>query len=172
MGFVSCHFLVEGQMHPSVSVVSWMGGVNEFEAGTKATLLILPKDAFGNNVSSTSKEPNSFNFIVSVCQANGSFINMPNVTNVGWNEAGYIVLEFIASIAGDLSLRIAGGNQTLNGSPLPFKVNPGDFLSLLILAHLMLMGSDLLLCLNIICVTKCWINVCQEHWTFPVVRPN
>lgn len=137
MGFVSCHFLVEGQMHPSVSVVSWMGGVNEFEAGTKATLLILPKDAFGNNVSSTSKEPNSFNFIVSVCQANGSFINMPNVTNVGWNEAGYIVLEFIASIAGDLSLRIAGGNQTLNGSPLPFKVNPGDFLSLLIYAYLM-----------------------------------
>ncbi|XP_044498159.1 protein GAMETE EXPRESSED 2-like isoform X2 [Mangifera indica] len=122
----SLHFYVDpGQMHPSVSVVSWMGGVNEFEAGTKATLLILPKDAFGNNVSSTSKEPSSFNFIVSVCQANGSFINMPNVTNVGWNEAGYIVLEFIASIAGDLSLRMEGGNQTLNGSPLPFKVNPG-----------------------------------------------
>ncbi|KAJ0035291.1 hypothetical protein Pint_24479 [Pistacia integerrima] len=122
----SLHFYVDpGQMYPSVCVASWMGGVNEFEAGTKATLLILPKDAFGNNVSSTSNDSSSFNFTVSVFYANGSFIGMPNVTNMGWNEIGHIIIEFIVSTAGDLSLSVEGGKQTLNGSPLPFKVNPG-----------------------------------------------
>ena len=32
--------------------------------------------------------------------------------------------------AGSLLLHVEGENQTLNGSPLPFKVNPGDALQL------------------------------------------
>ncbi|GMY27774.1 protein GAMETE EXPRESSED 2 isoform X1 [Fagus crenata] len=122
----SMHFQVEpGQMYPSVCVASWMNLVNEFEAGTKALVLILPKDAFGNNISSTSEEPNSDNFTVSTLYANGSVASVPNITFMGWNEFGYIIIEFIAVQAGELLLRVEGDNETLNGSPLPFKVNPG-----------------------------------------------
>ncbi|XP_062175751.1 protein GAMETE EXPRESSED 2-like isoform X3 [Alnus glutinosa] len=122
----SMHFQVEpGQMYPSVCVASWMNLMNEFDAGTKAAVLILPRDAFGNNISSTTEEPNVHNFTVSAFYANGSIAVVPNITFMGWNEFGYIIIEFITVQAGDLSLHVEGDNETLNGSPLPFKVNPG-----------------------------------------------
>ncbi|KAH9683538.1 protein GAMETE EXPRESSED 2 [Citrus sinensis] len=121
----SLHFKVEpGRLNPSVCVASWMGLINEFEAGNKARIMILPKDAFGNNVTSTSEELSSFNFTVSALYANGSALT-PNITNMGLNEVGYIIIEFILMKAGNFSLHVEAGNQTLNGSPLPFKVNPG-----------------------------------------------
>ncbi|KAF8392567.1 hypothetical protein HHK36_022912 [Tetracentron sinense] len=122
----SLHFQVlAGRMYPSVCVALWMDIVNEFVAGTKVTVLILPKDAFGNNISSTSEEPNSYEFIVSAFYGNGSIASILNVTYMGWNEFGYVGIEFIASGAGNLLLYVEGENQTLNGSPLPFKVKPG-----------------------------------------------
>ncbi|KDO71738.1 hypothetical protein CISIN_1g002057mg [Citrus sinensis] len=121
----SLHFKVEpGRLNPSVCVASWMGLINEFEAGNKDRIMILPKDAFGNNVTSTSEELSSFNFTVSALYANGSALT-PNITNMGLNEVGYIIIEFILMKAGNFSLHVEAGNQTLNGSPLPFKVNPG-----------------------------------------------
>ncbi|KAI3966660.1 hypothetical protein MKW92_047731 [Papaver armeniacum] len=122
----SLHFKVSaGRMHPSVSVASWRGLVNEFVAGTKASVLILPKDAFGNNISSTIEEPNSYRFVVSTFFVNGTFFSFLNVTHLGWNGFGYVGIEFIASTTGNLFLHIEGENQTLNGCPLPFKVKPG-----------------------------------------------
>ncbi|XP_022760596.1 protein GAMETE EXPRESSED 2 [Durio zibethinus] len=122
----SLHFTVEpGPMYPSASVASWFGFLNEFEAGSKAPLLILPKDAFGNNITSTDKELNSYNILVTALHENGSIASLPNITYMGWNEFGYIIVEFIAVKAGNFLLHIEGGNQILNGSPLPFKVNPG-----------------------------------------------
>ncbi|KAH9765907.1 protein GAMETE EXPRESSED 2 [Citrus sinensis] len=94
------------------------------EPGNKDRIMILPKDAFGNNVTSTSEELSSFNFTVSALYANGSALT-PNITNMGLNEVGYIIIEFILMKAGNFSLHVEAGNQTLNGSPLPFKVNPG-----------------------------------------------
>lgn len=108
-----------------------MGLINEFEAGNKARIMILPKDAFGNNVTSTSEELSSFNFTVSALYAYGSALT-PNITNMGLNEVGYIIIEFILMKAGNFSLHVEAGNQTLNGSPLPFKVNPGDVLWLVL----------------------------------------
>lgn len=102
-----------------------MGLINEFEAGNIARIVVLPKDAFGNNVTSTSEELSSYNFTVFASYANGSTL-MPNVTNMGRNEVGYIIIEFIVKESGNFSLHVEAGNQTLNGSPLPFKVNPGD----------------------------------------------
>ncbi|OVA13441.1 Filamin/ABP280 repeat-like [Macleaya cordata] len=122
----SLHFQVlAGRMYPSVCVASWRGLVNEFVAGTRASVLILPKDAFGNNISSTREEPNSYRFMVSAFYENGTIVSMLNVTYLGWNGFGYVGIEFIASTAGNLLLHIEGGNQTLNGCPLPFKVKPG-----------------------------------------------
>ncbi|KAI3966935.1 hypothetical protein MKX01_017586 [Papaver californicum] len=123
----SLHFKVlAGRMHPSVSVASWRGLVNEFVAGTKASVLILPKDAFGNNISSTIEEPNSYRFKVSAFYDNGTFFSFLNVTYLGWNGFGYVSFEFIASKTGNLLLHIEGENQALNGCPLPFKVKPGS----------------------------------------------
>ncbi|XP_057957884.1 protein GAMETE EXPRESSED 2 [Malania oleifera] len=122
----SLHFTaLPGQMYPSASVASWKGLVNEFIAGAKATVLILPKDAFGNNISTNSKEPNSSIFEVSAFYGNGSSANMLNVTFLGWNKFGYVSIELKMFTTGTFLLHVVGGNQTLNGSPLPFKVNPG-----------------------------------------------
>ncbi|XP_037491520.1 protein GAMETE EXPRESSED 2 isoform X4 [Jatropha curcas] len=122
----SLHFnAVAGQIYPSVCIASWMGVLNEYEAGAKATVFIVPRDAFGNNVSSAGEDLNPHNFSVSALYANGSLASVPNVTHIGWNEFGFIIIEFIAAKAGNLLLHVKGGNQTLIGSPLPFKVNPG-----------------------------------------------
>ncbi|XXG51751.1 hypothetical protein AAC387_Pa03g0252 [Persea americana] len=119
------HFSVTaGRMHPSVCVASWMNLVNEFVAGTAVNILVMPKDAFGNNISSTSEGLESHNFTVSASYENGTIVSL-NVTYKGWNEFGYIGFEFVAATAGSLSLHVGGENQTLNGSPLPFKVKPG-----------------------------------------------
>ncbi|KAK4854944.1 hypothetical protein QYF36_002662 [Acer negundo] len=122
----SLHFNVSpGRIHPSVCAVSWMDLMNEFEAGEKATILILPKDAFGNNISSTNEETSAFNFVVSASYENGSIASVPNITYTGWNAVGFIVIEFVVTTAGNLLLHVEGENQTLNGSPLPLEVNPG-----------------------------------------------
>lgn len=120
--------MIIGPFFPSVSVASWMGLAHEFVAGAKATLLILPKDAFGNNISSTSREPDYYNFTVFASYLNGSIASVPNITYMGWNEFGYVSIEFIATKSGSLLLNVAGGNKTLTGSPLTFNVNPGNLL--------------------------------------------
>ncbi|XP_021770837.1 protein GAMETE EXPRESSED 2-like [Chenopodium quinoa] len=112
-------------MNPTVSIVSWMDYVNEFVAGTRAMALILPKDAFGNTIPSTIAELNSFIFNVSESFVNSSAANVLGVTSLGWNDHGYLRIEFIASSAGDLLLQVQRHNQTLRGCPLPFKVHPG-----------------------------------------------
>ncbi|GAB2295199.1 hypothetical protein Dimus_029374 [Dionaea muscipula] len=123
----SLHYYVNpGSMYPAVSVASWMDSVNEFEAGTRALVLILPKDAFGNLVPSTNTELNSYTFPVSASFANGSAATVLSVTSLGWNKFGYLRIEFIAATAGDLLLHIERENQTCRGSPLPFKVRPGS----------------------------------------------
>ncbi|CAK9170054.1 unnamed protein product [Ilex paraguariensis] len=112
-------------MYPSTAVVSWMGGVNKFVAGTKAAVVILPKDAFGNNISSTNEGSISYNFGLAASFTNGSVASLLNVCNKGWNELGYLSIEFIVATAGSLLLHVEEENQTLSGTPLPFKVNPG-----------------------------------------------
>ncbi|KAM3323929.1 protein GAMETE EXPRESSED 2 isoform X1 [Capsicum chacoense] len=124
----SLHFQVTpGSIYPSASVVSWKNGVSEFAAGTKASIMILPKDAFGNNISSASHEGlNTYNFTSSISTFNGSIAAMLNFTNKGWDVSGYLVAEFVVATAGSLFLNIDGDNQTLSGCPLMFIVNPGS----------------------------------------------
>ncbi|XP_010105140.2 protein GAMETE EXPRESSED 2 [Morus notabilis] len=126
----SLHFQVEpGRIYPSVCVASWMDYINEFEAGTIARLGILPKDAFGNNVtsSSTSEDLSVLNFTLSALYPNnGSIAGLLNITSIGWNGlGGYISVDFIVVKAGNFFLLVQGQNQTLIGNPLAFKVNPG-----------------------------------------------
>ncbi|KAK4265789.1 hypothetical protein QN277_026795 [Acacia crassicarpa] len=123
----SLHFQVEpGNMYPSVCAASWKGLKNEFEAGEKATIMILLKDAFGNNISQSTEVSCLPDFNLSLLYENGSFASLLNISNMGWNEFDYMIFEFIATKAGNFSLLIEGGNQTLSGSPLPLKVNPGS----------------------------------------------
>ncbi|OWM74055.1 hypothetical protein CDL15_Pgr008366 [Punica granatum] len=122
----SLHFeVLPGRIYSSVCSVSWIGLVNEFAAGTKATVRILPKDAFGNNVSSTTEPLDSYNFTVSALLENGSAASLANTTYMGQNEFGYIIIEFVASAAGKFFLQVLGQGANLDGSPLPFQVNPG-----------------------------------------------
>ncbi|KAF2300177.1 hypothetical protein GH714_010418 [Hevea brasiliensis] len=85
----SLHFeTVPGKIYPSVCIASWMGFLNEFEAGERATVFIAPRDAFGNNVSSTREELHPYNFALCALYANGSLANVLNITHIGWNELG------------------------------------------------------------------------------------
>ncbi|KAJ6366475.1 hypothetical protein OIU77_002959 [Salix suchowensis] len=92
----------EGKIYASVCIASWRDLKNEFRAGAKATVLIVPRDAFGNNVTSTGEELSPFNFTVSELYQNGSIVNVPDITHIGWNEFGQIILEFIATKSGKL----------------------------------------------------------------------
>lgn len=112
-------------MYPSICVASWKGVRHEFEAGSKATIMVLLKDAFGNSISQTSEVSYLPDFKLYVLHQNGSVASAPDISNIGWNEFDYVVIEFVVTIAGKFFLSLEGGNQTLNGSPLPLKVNPG-----------------------------------------------
>lgn len=120
----------EGLMHPSVSVVSWMGLNNVFEAGTNASILILPMDAFGNNISFSGKEMELQGFSLSLQNENGSFATIFNTTHIRWMESGYISIEFVLVTAGKFLLLVEKESQTLNGVPLPLEVNSGVILSI------------------------------------------
>ncbi|WVY92063.1 hypothetical protein V8G54_037577 [Vigna mungo] len=120
----SLHFQVEpGNMYPSVCVASWKGVRHEYEAGSKATLMVLLKDAFGNGISKTTQVSYLPDFKLSVLHENGSVASAPDIFNMGWTEFDYIVIEFIVTKAGKFSLSLEGGNQTLKGSPLPLKLD-------------------------------------------------
>ncbi|KAL2229739.1 UNVERIFIED_CONTAM: Protein GAMETE EXPRESSED 2 [Sesamum indicum] len=122
----SLHFGVNpGRMYPAAGILSWLDGLDEFIAGTEAELLILPKDAFGNNVSSASEGQIPYNFTLFASTLNGLPTNILNITQKGWNQQGYICIGFVAATAGRLLLHVQVENQTLNDPPLPFKVNPG-----------------------------------------------
>ncbi|KAL0414762.1 UNVERIFIED_CONTAM: protein GAMETE EXPRESSED 2 [Sesamum radiatum] len=122
----SLHFRVNpGRMYPPAGILSWLDGLDEFIAGTEAELLILPKDAFGNNVSSASEGPIPYNFILFASTLNGFPANILNITQKGWNQQGYLCIGFVAATAGRLLLHVQVENQTLDDPPLPFKVNPG-----------------------------------------------
>ncbi|KAL0348648.1 UNVERIFIED_CONTAM: protein GAMETE EXPRESSED 2 [Sesamum angustifolium] len=117
----SLHFRVNpGRMYPPAGILS-----DEFIAGTEAEVLILPKDAFGNNVSSASEGPIPYNFTLFASTLNGLSANIRNITQKGWNHQGSLCIGFVAATAGRLLLHVQVENQTLDGPPLPFKVNPG-----------------------------------------------
>ncbi|KAI5648713.1 hypothetical protein M9H77_34718 [Catharanthus roseus] len=99
----------------AAGTVSWLAGVDEFIAGTKAIILILPKDAFGNNISSA----------ISASHSNGSVANILIITSKGWNQLGYLSIEFIVPTSGSLLLDVQEQNQTLIRSPLPIELKPG-----------------------------------------------
>ncbi|KAK1293769.1 Protein GAMETE EXPRESSED 2 [Acorus calamus] len=99
--------------------------VSEFEAGSKANILILPRDAFGNDISSEYGGESLCNFIVSASYENGSVANLADIKYMGWNEYGYLGIEFVVSAAGSLTLCVQCENQTLLSSPLSFNVKPG-----------------------------------------------
>ncbi|KAH6831907.1 hypothetical protein C2S53_012782 [Perilla frutescens var. hirtella] len=121
------HFQVKpGQMYPAAGILSWRDGVDEFIAGTSAGVLILAKDAFGNNVSSISEGSRHYKFSLFALTSNGIPASLLNVTFKGWNQQGYLYIEFVAATAGSLLLHVELENQTLHDSPLPFVVNPGN----------------------------------------------
>ena len=119
--------LFEGHTYPSACQVSWLNLVNEFVAGTKAYLSVIPKDAFGNNISSIDG-PKADYFMVSASYENGTAAVVLDFRYNGWSEVGYIGLEFVPITSGRLLLHVYGDNQTC-GSPLPFLVKPGWLLS-------------------------------------------
>ncbi|XP_073117984.1 protein GAMETE EXPRESSED 2 isoform X2 [Elaeis guineensis] len=120
------HFSVTaGHTYPSACMASWGNLSNEFVAGTKAYLFVLLKDAFGNSISSGNDGPSKDYFVLSASYENGSTVNVLDVRYNGWNDVGYVGLEFVPTIAGSFLLHVYADNRTLSGSPLPFMVKPG-----------------------------------------------
>lgn len=103
-----------------------MGQIHDCVAGSKSTVLTLPKDAFGNNVTVVSEGQNVNNFEVFATHLNGSDVYLLDVINKGWNEFGYVCIEFVAVTAGHHLVHIKHKNVSLIGSPLPLTVHPGN----------------------------------------------
>ncbi|KAL3648666.1 hypothetical protein CASFOL_005069 [Castilleja foliolosa] len=115
-----------GRMYPAAGILSWADGINEFMAGTMAEILILPKDAFGNNVSSANEGLLIHNFTLLVSTSDVSLPILINITEKRWDQKGYLSIKFITTTAGDLLLHVEVENQTLHQSPFPFLVIPGN----------------------------------------------
>ncbi|KAI3505114.1 hypothetical protein L1887_27025 [Cichorium endivia] len=120
------YFVTPGPIYLPGGIVSWMDEVDTFVAGTKATVLILPKDAFGNNVTIESEGQKVYNFVVYATHEPGSDASVLDVSYKGWNEFGYLSIDFITVTSGNLLLHIKDKNTPLIGSPLPFTVYPGE----------------------------------------------
>lgn len=113
-----------GHIYPSGCTVSWMG-YNEVLAGTKASILVLPSDAFGNNLAKGSLGPTDQYFNLSVSYKNGSSVRLADFKYQVWNEEGYISLDFVLTISGHFLVHVLGDNRELRDSPLPLAVKPG-----------------------------------------------
>lgn len=114
-------------IYEPAGIVSWMGQVQDCVAGSKLTLLILPTDAFGNNVTVESEGQNIYNFDVFATHLNGSSVTLLDVSNKGWNEFGYVSVEFVVVTAGHLLVHVKHKSVSLNGSPLRLTVQPGNW---------------------------------------------
>ncbi|XP_057772111.1 protein GAMETE EXPRESSED 2 isoform X2 [Salvia miltiorrhiza] len=114
-----------GKMYPAAGMLWWGDEADEFTAGTRAQVLILPKDAFGNDVSSSSEGSRDYTFSLSATTSDGIPATLLNASLQGWNQQQHLCLEFTAATAGTLLLQVQIENQTLHESPLPFMVNPG-----------------------------------------------
>lgn len=117
-------FDFEGHIYPSGCTASWMG-YNEVLAGTKASILILPSDAFGNNLEKGAVGPSDQYFNLSVSYENGLTVRLADFKFQGWNDEGYISLDFILTVSGNFLVHVLGDNKQLRNSPLPLAVKPG-----------------------------------------------
>lgn len=107
--------------------MSWMGHMHDFVAGTKAAVFILPKDAFGNNVTRMTEGQIEYHFEVYATSLNGSKAELVDISNKGWDEfGGYVCIEFVAVTAGHLLVHIKHKNSFLIGSPLSLTVHHGN----------------------------------------------
>ncbi|KAL5201804.1 hypothetical protein ABZP36_036158 [Zizania latifolia] len=126
VGVSSLQFTVTaGDVHPSASLVSWMYyGV--YVAGSKASVKIIPRDAFGNDVARGTDMPgNGSYFRVSASYGNGSTVEFMDFQDNGWTQDGYISIEFVPIVAGDFMVQVYGGDRTLRNSPLLLTVHSG-----------------------------------------------
>lgn len=112
-------------MYPAAGILSSGDGADEFVAGTRAEVFILPRDAFGNEVTSTSEGSRLYTFSLSATTSGGIPATLLNTSFKGWNQQQHLCLEFVAVTAGSLLLHVEIENQTLHGLPLPFIVHPG-----------------------------------------------
>ncbi|KAJ0960858.1 hypothetical protein J5N97_001263 [Dioscorea zingiberensis] len=122
------HLVYEGNLYPSTCVAHLRNFGNEFVAGTKAHVLILPKDAFGNNISLRADPPSKDYFMsISTLQKMGLFHILQDIQYNGRNELGYIVVEFTPTTAGRLLLFVYGAtNLSVPVGDLSFQeVEPG-----------------------------------------------
>ncbi|KAF3328060.1 Protein GAMETE EXPRESSED 2 [Carex littledalei] len=80
----SLHFSVTpGHIYPSGCTASWLG-YNAVLAGTKASILVLPIDAFGNNLEKGVPGPSDQYFNLSVSYENGLSVHLGDFKYQGW----------------------------------------------------------------------------------------
>ena len=69
--------------------------MSEFTVGSIARIFIVPRDAFGNNVTSIGEDLTPHNFTISVVYGKGSLDNVPNITSISWNQSDSSLSSFL-----------------------------------------------------------------------------
>ncbi|KAJ4761187.1 Protein GAMETE EXPRESSED 2 [Rhynchospora pubera] len=115
-----------GQIYPSGCIASWVGDSTAL-AGTKASILILPTDGFGNKLATGTLELTNQYFDLSISYENGSSVVLEDLIYQGWNEEGCIRLDFMLTVSGSFLVHVLGDKMKLRNSPLPLVIKPGPF---------------------------------------------
>jgi hypothetical protein len=110
-------------------------GYNEVLAGATASILILPSDAFGNNLAKESPGPTDQYFNLSVSYENGLSAPLAGFKYQGWNEEGCIRLDFVLTVSGNFLVHVLGDNREMRDSPLPLAVKPGWLADIELISH-------------------------------------
>ncbi|GJM98755.1 hypothetical protein PR202_ga15792 [Eleusine coracana subsp. coracana] len=111
-------------VHPAASPVSWMFE-DWHEAGAKAYVAVVPRDAFGNAVPRGTDVPVDGYFGVSGSYVNGSAVEFLDFHFNGWTDNGCLSFDFGQTLAGEFLVHVLGNNTELRGSPLLLTVKPG-----------------------------------------------
>ncbi|KAK3133375.1 hypothetical protein QOZ80_6AG0535730 [Eleusine coracana subsp. coracana] len=112
-------------LHPAASPVSWMFVEDSHEAGAKAYVAVVPRDAFGNAIPPGTDVPIDGYFGVSGSYVNGSSVEFLDFHFNGWTDNGCLSFDFGHTLAGEFLVHVLGNNTELRDSPLLLTVKPG-----------------------------------------------
>lgn len=99
---------------------AWLNGLNIFQAGDPASVLIQFLDAYNNNVTRQNKP--LLLYQLSEGSNNRKSYKIKRIEL----KPGYEIVTFLATTSGNVSLHVTDANNVeIRGSPFPFTVNPG-----------------------------------------------
>ena len=99
---------------------TWFNGINTFDIGNTANLLIEFRDAFNNNLTGLNRP-----LFLNISGQGETELVEYKITHIELKQ-GYEIVSFPVTVSGNTSLRVVDvNNLEIQGSPFHLTVNPG-----------------------------------------------